>query len=291
MSSSASSEETTISKFGKSFASGFISSAVGKYVSHPLDTIKMRIQISGTKQPLNYHFTNIITNEGFGGFFKGAVSPVLGTAPIMATLFASNDFAKRNLAQTQLPVFWKEFLPGCWAGFSTLLFVIPTDLIKIKKQGVHNRVVSYSEVLKTILEIDGILGLYRGFWISFIRFVPQYGIHFYSYEKLKQAFGTSATCPPSTSTSPMYINFTKMISGGVAGQICCLIGYPVDVVRTYILYHPEHRSITKTIMYLYQNYGVGYFHRGWSVAMGKSFVNGAVTFSLYEVINAYLLSE
>lgn len=267
--------------FGKSFFSAFISSGIAKYAGHPLDTIKTRIQITGNKVSLRGHFSSILQREGLYGFYKGASSPVLGTAPIMATLFASNDMAKRVLKDTSLPQNLKEFLPGCWAGFSTLFVVVPADLLKIKKQGLHNRVISYSELVRDIVTKNGILGLYKGFWISFVRLVPQYGIYFYSYDKFQQLFNQYYS--PKTQN---YANILmqKGIAGGLAGQVCCMIGYPVDLVRTYIQYHPESRSILGTIKYLYNEHGIGYFHRGCSVAMLRSFVVGSFTFATYEGI-------
>mmetsp|Transcript_21183 Transcript_21183/g.18798 ORF Transcript_21183/g.18798 Transcript_21183/m.18798 type:complete len:115 (+) Transcript_21183:3-347(+) len=102
----------TITRFGKSFTSGFISSSIAKYVGHPLDTIKVRIQVSGDQMKLHHHFSNIFHKEGIRGFYKGAISPVLGTAPVIASLFAINDFSKRKLKDAPMPKFVREALPG-----------------------------------------------------------------------------------------------------------------------------------------------------------------------------------
>jgi len=104
--------KATVVRFGKSFASGFISSSFAKYLGHPLDTIKVRIQVSGDQLKLHRHFSNIFQKEGIRGFYKGAVSPVLGTAPVIASLFAINDFAKRTLKDAPMPLFFREALPG-----------------------------------------------------------------------------------------------------------------------------------------------------------------------------------
>ena len=81
-------------RFAKSFTSGFISGGLSKYIGHPLDTIKVRIQVSGDQTALHRHFSKIFYKEVVRGFYKGAISPVVGTAPVTASLFAVNDFSK-----------------------------------------------------------------------------------------------------------------------------------------------------------------------------------------------------
>lgn len=101
-----------IVKFAKSFTSGFISGGLAKYIGHPLDTIKVRIQVSGDQMALHRHLTRIFYKEGVRGFYKGAISPIVGTAPVTASLFAVNDFSKRLLKNTPLPKILRESLPG-----------------------------------------------------------------------------------------------------------------------------------------------------------------------------------
>lgn len=273
-----------LEKFGKSFVSGFISSGIAKYAGHPLDTIKTRIQVTGDKVKLRHHFTKIYASEGIGGFFKGAISPVVGTAPIMATLFATNDLSKRLLSKTNLPKIIKEFLPGSIAGFSTLIILVPSDLLKIRKQGLKHKTITYKELIKGIVKTNGVFGLYKGFTASFIRVVPQYGIVFYSYDKIQKLFKNEGK-----KISSLWFYSQKIIAGGLAGQICCIVGYPVDVVRSYIQYHPDHNSVIKTTKYLYNTHGIGYFSRGLLAANIRSIIVSGLGFGFYEIINTNLL--
>lgn len=71
------------------------------------------MQLSSKDKSVKQSVNKIIEKEGYSGLYKGAVSPVIGTAPIVATLFATNDFSKRTIKQYNLNQFLKEFLPGC----------------------------------------------------------------------------------------------------------------------------------------------------------------------------------
>lgn len=102
-----------LNNFTRSFFSGFIAGTVAKTCGHPLDTIKTRIQITGSRLTLPQHFARIIEREGLTGLFKGVTSPVLGTAPLLATMFATNDLAKRTIKDKNYSEGMKEFIPGC----------------------------------------------------------------------------------------------------------------------------------------------------------------------------------
>jgi solute carrier family 25 (mitochondrial carnitine/acylcarnitine transporter), member 20/29 len=94
----------------KDFTAGFVSGAISTYAGYPLDTIKVRMQISNISTSVSKTMLNIVRNEGFNGLFKGVLSPVLGNAPVNAVLFAANDLSMRvmkdwNMSQEN-KVFW-----------------------------------------------------------------------------------------------------------------------------------------------------------------------------------------
>lgn len=271
--------------FTRSFISGFISGAVAKTWGHPLDTIKTRIQITGSQLTLPQHFTRIIEREGFTGLFKGVTSPVLGTAPLLATMFATNDLAKRTIKDTNFSDGMKEFIPGCCAGASILFFTLPIEILKVKKQGRKDQTKSYGDIVKSVLKKDGIRGLYRGFSISFWLCVPTSGLYFYNYHKFQQIF---RTFDKSKTRKNHRVLLEKIFAGGIAGQIGWLISYPFDAVKTFMQYHPDQRSPIKSFRYLYATHGVGYFYRGCYIAMLRAFPVSAITFWVYDYVHNLL---
>lgn len=64
---------------------------------------------------------NIRTNEGFGTFYRGIVSPIMAEAPKRAIKFASNDQYKVRVPSAVLHCFSGSVVDGCardalWSG-------------------------------------------------------------------------------------------------------------------------------------------------------------------------------
>ena len=71
---------------------------VGTYIGHPFDTVKVRMQLSQTKESMISLAKKIVRDEGVRGFYKGAWSPLLGQIFIWSSAFVANDFSKRGLS-------------------------------------------------------------------------------------------------------------------------------------------------------------------------------------------------
>ncbi|TNV76579.1 hypothetical protein FGO68_gene1898 [Halteria grandinella] len=102
------------------FIAGYFSGVCGNLVSHPLDTVKVRMQ-SGQASSTKFFpvAKEIFINEGATGFYKGILSPVVGRAPISAIMWTSQGFAKRSFekmfGEKEHPHL-KQFLSGAFAG-------------------------------------------------------------------------------------------------------------------------------------------------------------------------------
>ena len=99
---------------------GICAGATANFVSHPMDTVKIRIQLSDTKNNLTIRraFGNIYRAEGIYGFYRGVMSPILGRSPLAGVLFTSLGFAKRKLEpyKSTLSDNQINFIAGFFAG-------------------------------------------------------------------------------------------------------------------------------------------------------------------------------
>ena len=120
------------------FTAGFISGAISTYIGHPLDTLKVRMQVSRVHMSVGKTLRRMIKNEGISGLYKGVVSPILGYAPINAVLFAGNDFGLRMLKHTSLDQESKVFWSGCFGGLVSWFATAPIDLLKVTSQKLTN---------------------------------------------------------------------------------------------------------------------------------------------------------
>lgn len=91
------------------YACGFASGALGKLAVHPLDVVKKRMQMQGVPRPVRYGkpvqlnayrglldcIAKLFRQEGFRGFFKGALPNIAKAAPASAVTFGSYELLIR----------------------------------------------------------------------------------------------------------------------------------------------------------------------------------------------------
>ena len=68
-------------------ATSSISNIIGTILGHPLDTIRVRMQIEHKSVSFTKVCLDTYRGEGMRGFFKGLVSPVVGVTPYNALVF------------------------------------------------------------------------------------------------------------------------------------------------------------------------------------------------------------
>ena len=102
LASMSSNKKLNLSKSTVDMLSGSVAGIVSTFVAHPLDTVKVRFQISNSdKLTLRKCMSDIYRHEGVRGFFKGVLSPMLGRWPITALLFGSREWAFRTVEKNE----------------------------------------------------------------------------------------------------------------------------------------------------------------------------------------------
>jgi len=72
---------------------------------------------------------------------------------------------------------------------------------------VEEKYVTLKDTYKKIVSTRGILGLYRGFWVTFNRDIFSYGLYFFTFFALKDSFEENNKLN----------SFNIMLAGGLAG--------------------------------------------------------------------------
>lgn len=116
---------------------------------HPLDTIKVRMQIykraaagHSSMKPPGFIKTgkSIYSEEGFLALYKGLGAVVIGIIPKMAIRFSSYEFYRTLLADKNTGVVSTgyTFLAGVGAGITEAVIVVnPMEVVKIRLQAQH----------------------------------------------------------------------------------------------------------------------------------------------------------
>lgn len=222
--------------------------------------------------------TKIYRKEGVRGMFKGVLSPVIGRAPVTSLVFATNDSALKAMQHWDMNQDSKVMLAGICAGMTSIPITTPVEYLKVKKQGFDGKGKTYSSLIRKA----GPTGIFTGMVPTFFRDVPTYGVYFYAYGQMKKYLGLNQN--EFENTSIKHKTIKTMIAGGCAGTMSWIAGYPMDVVKSYVQYHPHKKSMYTASKHLYTKYGIQYFYRGISPCLVRAFLVNGVVFVGYESI-------
>lgn len=280
------------------FLAGFISGSLGVMVSHPFDTIKVRLQttsnISGPAM-----LRNTVSMEGPFALYNGMAGPLATASLLNAVCFSAYSSALRLLAHggeagsgEQQELFWQQYLAGTAGGLAQCFVATPVELVKCRLQ-IQGKLLHASEhikyqnswsCIKHILRTQGILGFYQGLGVTMIRDIPSYGLYFASYDSMKHHL-----------TKKIGLNhfYSSVIGGGLAGSLAWAVVYPFDTVKTQIqLIDPteagkvKKRELKQTVwaalVRLHRNGGLSALYRGFLTTVIRAFPANAVILPSYE---------
>ncbi|ORE09148.1 mitochondrial carrier [Rhizopus microsporus var. microsporus] len=282
---------------------------------HPLDTIKVRMQLAkhasrGTNgRPLGFIGVGvkIVHNESFWALYKGLGAVVSGIVPKMAIRFSSFELYKSWMTDSNGKVsttsvfFWQvnlHFL-GVFAGLAAgtteaILVVSPMDLIKIRLQAQRHSMADPLDIPKyrnaphaayTIIKEEGIRALYKGVTLTALRQATNQAANFTAYQKMKKM----AQGLQELSELPSY---QHLILGGVSGAMGPLSNAPIDTIKTRIQKSSasgsgfeRFKTVTSEII---KKEGYFAFYKGLTPRLLRVAPGQAVTFMVYEKVRALI---
>lgn len=174
------------------------------------------------------------------------------------------------------------YFAGTVAGVLQSVAVCPTELVKCRLQVQDGHATTQYkgpiDCVRQVYRLNGLRGLFLGWWPTVWREAPSFGIYFAVYEAMKQKLSCNST---DASASVM------LLAGGVAGTVSWASAYPIDVVKSSIqtLPHdarPQERRMVYQAKKIYQRHGHQAFFRGLGTTMFRAFPVNAVTLSMYD---------
>lgn len=281
-------------------------------VGHPLDTVKTRLQAGKGYKNMLHCVLSIYKKETAMGFFKGMSFPL-----VSITLY--NSFVFGVFSNTQRLISKHRYGDGrhpnslldltvasMFTGLASVGLGAPVDLVKIRLQmqtqtiltenlalagntnmGVYSvSLPSQSRLyrgpihcISSILQSEGVTGLYRGAGAMVLRDVPGYALYFIPYTLICDLL----TPDPNSTPHPGSI----WLAGGIAGSISWVTATPADVVKSRMQADAQlqrkYRGILHCILHSYRTEGVQVFFRGASVNAIRGFPMSATMFLTYEM--------
>ncbi|TMW89930.1 hypothetical protein EJD97_016440 [Solanum chilense] len=177
-----------------SLVAGACAGVSSTLLTYPLELVKTRLTIQrGVYNGLFDAFVKILKEGGPAELYRGLTPSVIGVIPYAAT----NYFAYDSLRKAYRKIFKEEkignietLLIGSAAGAISSTATFPLEVARKHMQvgAVSGRAVYKNVIhaLVSIMEQDGIQGLYKGLGPSCMKLVPAAGISFMCYEACKR---------------------------------------------------------------------------------------------------------
>ncbi|KAI9502913.1 hypothetical protein GGI25_003187 [Coemansia spiralis] len=278
----------------KDFVAGSLAGAAQVAVGHPLDTIKVRMQIEGAnvfKGPMDC-LMKTVRNEGFLGLYKGMASPLVGIAAVNSLLFWTYSYAKT--IQTGSPAITPSLeqitIAGACAGAVNSILASPVELLKVRLQVQYTAAVDGAATFRGpvplarhLVQQFGARGIMWGFWATVAREIPANAAFYTGFEFAKRRFANSLADGDVNKLGVVPL----MLSGSVGGVSYWTASYPLDVIKSRV---QNSATPPRGIGYIavaardiFAEQGLKGFFRGYSTSVIRTIPAAAVTFATYEL--------
>jgi hypothetical protein len=175
--------------------SGLFAGSLAKLFTHPLDTLKAKIQVEHKNSKFFEVLNKTIKSEGSKGLYRGLPVSIFGSMPASVLYFGSYEWAKKKLLLLKnfsKGEFLMYFLGGMFAETVSCLIYVPVDVIKERRQVQANlKTYHYKsdiDALYTILKQERLGGLYKAYGATVLSFGPMSAFYFMFYEYFKGFF-------------------------------------------------------------------------------------------------------
>ena len=218
----------------QSMALGGTSAVFAVNFTHPIETVKTRMQVSGLG--IGPTVSALYTNEGVAAFWKGIAfaygreisytSIKLGAyAPVRDWLGAGKDAP-----------FYMKFLAGAITGGVGSFVGNPFDVMKTLAQTNKDKAVPLSQMVGTMMKDQGIAGFYRGVEANIMRACVLNATKMGVYD-LSKGYVTDLTGWSRKDVR------TAFCSSFIAGFFMTCTVSPFDRIRTNLMNQPMDKKI------------------------------------------------
>ncbi|OAA56421.1 succinate/fumarate mitochondrial transporter [Cordyceps fumosorosea ARSEF 2679] len=275
-------------------------------VCHPLDTIKVRMQLSrrarapgAPRRGFVRTGIEIVQKETPLALYKGLGAVLTGIVPKMAIRFTSFEWYKQLLGDPTTGTVSGRgvFLAGLAAGVTEAVAVVtPMEVIKIRLQAQSHSMADPLDVPKyrnaahalyTVVREEGFGALYRGVSLTALRQGTNQAVNFTAYSYFKRWLIDWQPECQGTGTLP---SWQTTLIGLVSGAMGPLSNAPIDTIKTRLQKAPAQPGvsawvrITQIAADMFKQEGFHAFYKGITPRIMRVAPGQAVTFTVYEYL-------
>lgn len=270
-----------------SAVAGSVSGAVARAVTAPLDTVKIRLQLT-TSTRSQYRgifgtFGDIVKHEGVHGLWKGNVP-----AEIMYILYGAVQFTSYSVFNTALTRIYRHsdlvnvkpsthsLIVGTGAGVSSTCLTYPFDLLRTRLAASDAvKLLSMTSTIGDIYKKEGLPGFFVGIKPAVFSVAATTGLMFWTYEVAREVSANYNNFP-----------FIEGICGFVAGATAKGLTFPLDTLRKRMQMKKFETHLGSRLLKL--SFSVikseGFFglYKGFAISILKTAPTSAVSLFIYE---------
>ena len=290
--------------FATHITAGGIAGACEALVCQPLDTIKVRMQLSKTStqsgvKPRGVFATGayIVRRETPLALYKGLGAVLSGIVPKMAIRFASFEAYKGWLAdkETGKTSVGGIFIAGLAAGTTEAVAVVtPMEVVKIRLQAQQHsladpldtpRYRNAGHAVYTIVREEGFATLYRGVSLTALRQATNQGANFTAYQEIKKF---AHRMQPDLVELPSY---QHMVIGLISGAMGPFSNAPIDTIKTRLqkaTAAPGTTALQRILAIaqdMWKTEGFRSFYKGITPRVLRVAPGQAIVFAVYERVS------
>lgn len=285
--------------FYRKFVSGALAAMAGSAASHPLDVIKVNLQVQGEKAALQGNSkklgpfsmgVKIFKTDGINkGLFKGLSASLFRQAIYSGVRFGVYDLLVTNFKapdEEVLPLF-KKILCGLAAGGIGAFAGTPSDVVLVRMQADSTKPVelrrNYGNILngfRKVVSEEGFLTLYSGVTPTVVRAMLVTVAQFATYDQIKEKLVRHVNLDETAVT-------THLLSGTLAGFVASIVSNPVDVIKTRMMNMKvgQYKHIGDCIYTTLKTEGFSAFYKGFIPTLGRTAPYVMVMFVTMEQLN------
>ncbi|KAG2197734.1 hypothetical protein INT47_010670 [Mucor saturninus] len=278
----------------KDCLSGTVGGIVQVLTGQPFDTVKVRLQTQSTANPLYTGMMDCVNKtrakEGFGGFYKGTMTPLVGIGACVSIQFVVLEAMKRHFSavngRSDFLTNGQLYLAGAASGVANSFVSGPVEHIRTRLQVQTGT--GYSgpiDCIRQIYRSHGISGIYKGQAVTMAREFQGYGAYFLAYEYLVQ----EAMKKDNLQKRSDLPTWKVCAFGGAAGYAMWFTIYPIDAIKSKLQtdgFTTETRKYSSALdcaRKIFATEGAAGFFRGIGPCLLRAAPVNAATFMGFEM--------
>ncbi|KAI5640914.1 mitochondrial carrier protein domain-containing protein [Phthorimaea operculella] len=300
---------------------GCLSGVATRFLTQPLDIIKLRTQVQGLQKGKRKGKTitktaeRILSEEGLAAFWHGHIIGQVHSILAVSSQFLVYEILTQYTGKYEWANDYKykpyvRFVCGVFAGCASATLVLPLEVIRVRQMLVKEQ---YQSLLKggmAVYKYGGVLAFYEGLSASLLQMGPQVGFSFVVFSYCQPMILHMLQPDTNEATSgdramnrykPQNLLIASTIAGSLAGLVSKTLTYPLDLTKRRLQlgshkvsskYHVPStasnlircHSLTDCLTKTVEKEGFRGLFRGWTVTIWKAQVTSIMAFTSYELL-------